>query len=121
MVGNKLRILRQQYNMTQRQLAHRLGISTSAVGMYEQGRREPDHEMLLSLCKLFGISVDYLLRQEVPNESKEFSDIINGFERTLLGQEGLMLNGVLLKKDDVKKIVDAIRIGVELAVKSSVK
>ncbi|MDR2817469.1 MAG: helix-turn-helix transcriptional regulator [Oscillospiraceae bacterium] len=121
MVGSKLKILRQQYNMTQRQLAHKLGISTSAVGMYEQGRREPDHEMLLSLCKLFRISVDYLLRQEVPGESKEFSDIINGFERTLLGQEGLMLNGVLLRKDDVKKIVDAIRIGVELAVKSNAK
>jgi transcriptional regulator with XRE-family HTH domain len=117
MVGRKLKILRQQYGMTQRQLADELGISSSAIGMYEQGRREPDHKTLLNICRLFCISTDYLLRQEEIKESanKEFSDIIKGFERTLLGQEGLMFNGVLLEKSDVEKIVDAIRIGVELA------
>ncbi|MDR1354044.1 MAG: helix-turn-helix domain-containing protein [Oscillospiraceae bacterium] len=117
MVEKKLKHLRQQCGMTQRQLADELGISSSAVGMYEQGRREPDYKTLLAICRLFGTSADYLLREEDGNQAnnKEFATIIKGFERTLLEQEGLMFNGVLLEKNEVEKVVNAMKIGIELA------
>ena len=47
--------------MNQAELAKRLNISTSAVGMYEQGRREPSVETLIALSREFGVSLDYLL------------------------------------------------------------
>lgn len=106
MFSTRLRILRQQYGLTQSELAKQLGVSTSTIGMYEQGRREPDHKTLLIICKLFGISTDYLLGSEktiASSESNDFNAIIDGFERTLLEQEGLMFNGVMLERDDVKK------------------
>lgn len=124
MFNTRLRILRQQYGLTQSELAKQLGVSTSTIGMYEQGRREPDHKTLLIICKLFGISTDYLLGSEktmAGSESNDFNAIIDGFERTLLEQEGLMFNGVMLERDDVKKIVDAMKIGAEMATRSSSK
>lgn len=42
-------------------MARRLNISASAVGMYEQGRREPSIDMLVALAKEFGVTVDYLV------------------------------------------------------------
>ena len=36
-------------------------ISPSAVGMYEQGRREPSLRAVVTLSRIFGVSVDYLL------------------------------------------------------------
>ncbi|MGN1034317.1 MAG: hypothetical protein ACI4PK_01820, partial [Oscillospiraceae bacterium] len=54
-------------------------------------------------------------------ENNDFNKIIDGFERTLLEQEGLMFNGVVLEHDDVRKIVDAMKIGAEMATRSSAK
>ena len=42
-------------------MARRLNISASAVGMYEQGRREPSVDTLVALAKEFGVTVDYLV------------------------------------------------------------
>ena len=36
-------------------------VSPSAVGMYEQGRREPPAAILVELARLFGVTTDYLL------------------------------------------------------------
>ena len=42
-------------------MAKRLNISASAVGMYEQGRREPSIEILTALAREFGVTIDYLV------------------------------------------------------------
>jgi transcriptional regulator with XRE-family HTH domain len=61
MLGTRIASLRQSHGFSQAQLARKLHISTSAVGMYEQGRREPSVETLVELSQLFGVSLDYLL------------------------------------------------------------
>ena len=53
--------LRMRNNITQAQLAAALNISPSAMGMYEQGRREPSIQILVNLAKVLGVSTDYLL------------------------------------------------------------
>jgi len=47
--------------MSQSRLAQLLQVSPSAVGMYEQGRREPSAEILVELARIFHVSVDYIL------------------------------------------------------------
>ena len=42
-------------------LADLLKISPSAVGMYEQGRREPSVDTLVEMARIFGVSTDFLL------------------------------------------------------------
>lgn len=61
MLGPRIATLRKQKEMSQAELAARLGVSPSAVGMYEQGRREPSCDILLALSSEFGVTVDYLL------------------------------------------------------------
>ena len=61
MLGMRIASLRQGRGLSQAELAHRLNISASAVGMYEQGRREPSVDTLIALAQVFGVSLDYLL------------------------------------------------------------
>ena len=59
--AGRMKQLRQERGMSQQELADRLGISRSAVGMYEQGRRDPDFELLDSIADLFGVDLSYML------------------------------------------------------------
>lgn len=61
MLGERICMLRRRQSWSQAELAKRLCISPSTVGMYEQGRREPSLEGVVDLSRAFGVSVDYLL------------------------------------------------------------
>ena len=61
MLGPRIAALRQLSGMKQAELAEKLGVSTSAVGMYEQGRREPGAQLLIQMAKVFSVTTDYLL------------------------------------------------------------
>ncbi len=61
MLGARIALLRRQAELSQRELAQRLKISPSAVGMYEQERRVPSTELLVKMAELFGVSTDFLL------------------------------------------------------------
>lgn len=76
MLGPRIAALRRNTGWSQAELAAKLGVSPSTVGMYEQGRREPPVESLVALAELFGVTTDYLLTGKV--QSPE--------EATLAGQ-----------------------------------
>lgn len=61
MLGARIAQLRKAAGMNQAELAERIGVSTSAIGMYEQGRREPSCALLVSLSRALGTSLQYLL------------------------------------------------------------
>ena len=61
MLANQIMILRKASGMSQSQLAEKLNIGPSAVGMYEQGRRTPAVDILIEMANLFGVSLDYLV------------------------------------------------------------
>ena len=61
MIGARIAALRREAGMSQAQLAKVLQVSPSAVGMYEQGRREPSADTLVELSRIFSVSVDYIL------------------------------------------------------------
>ncbi len=117
-VGSKIKELRKNSRMTQSELAGKLGISASAVGMYEQGRRQPDSAMILKICSVFGVSADYLLGKNKSVQKHgvcELSEVFDEFTQVLSSQQGLMFDGVPLNEEDKKKIVDAIRAVAALA------
>ena len=53
--------LRTANGYTQEELADKLGINRSRIGMYETGRREPDFETTELIADFFNVDVDYLL------------------------------------------------------------
>ena len=61
MLHKQIELLRRNKGWSQAELARRLNISPSAVGMYEQGRREPSISILLALSSEFGVTIDYLI------------------------------------------------------------
>ena len=61
MLGSRIAALRHGAGMSQAELAQRLQVSPSAIGMYEQGRREPSADTLVAMARTFGVSTDYLL------------------------------------------------------------
>ncbi len=61
MFGDRLRIARKERNLTQTDLARQLNVATSTIGMYEQGRRDPDTETVKFLASYFNVSTDWLL------------------------------------------------------------
>lgn len=74
MLGARIAALRRAAGWNQAELAQRLRISPSAVGMYEQGRREPSAEMLVQLSRVLGVNVDYLLTGEAGTEESQLLD-----------------------------------------------
>lgn len=57
----QLKALRQSRGITQAVLSKALNISPSTVGMWEQGRREPNYGNLKRIAAYFGVSIDTLL------------------------------------------------------------
>lgn len=62
------RKIREQSGLTQQQLADKLGISRSAVGMYEKGEREPNFETLELIAGTFNVDMNYLLGKKPTTE-----------------------------------------------------
>lgn len=60
-IDKRLRDLRLEKNLTQKQVAEQLEISPTCYSGYEQGYREPDIKMIIKICKFFDVSADYLL------------------------------------------------------------
>ena len=57
--------------MLQSDVAKKLNISTSTVGMYEQGRSQPDNETLTKIANLFNVTTDYLLDNDITSKAVE--------------------------------------------------
>ena len=113
--------------LTQSQLADLLNISASSVGMYEQGRREPNNRMLFKICKLFNVSSDYILDKDffkienpkIENfsESQEILIAISEFIIMLKCHKKLTLNGMILTQSEKEKII----LQLEKAMKNVIK
>ncbi len=61
MLGQRIAAIRRHFGMSQAELAEKMRVSPSAIGMYEQGRREPSLDGVVTLCRIFGVSADYML------------------------------------------------------------
>ena len=60
-MGEKLKSLRTEMKLTQKQVAERIGLAISAVSSYESGTRYPSYDVLIKLAQIFHVSTDYLL------------------------------------------------------------
>ena len=58
---NIFKRIREQSGLTQQQMADKLGISRSAIGMYEKGEREPNFETLELIADTFNVDMNFLL------------------------------------------------------------
>lgn len=69
-IAKNLVILRKKNKMTQQQVAEKLNYSDKAISRWEHAETLPDVDTLCKLCELYGVSFEYLLQAEQPEDSK---------------------------------------------------
>ena len=70
MIGPRIAALRRERGLSQSELARRIQVSPSALGMYEQGRREPSADTMVALADSLGVTTDFLLTGRVANPTE---------------------------------------------------
>jgi len=119
MFGEKLRQMRIAKGLRQAQLAAEIGVSTSAIGMYEQGRREPDRKTLMKICHFFDVTADYFLGEsavgEIRQQYSDVDELIVDLKGLLMAQHALCADGHILTPDQRKKLGDAFEIAAAVA------
>jgi len=60
-LGKRIKSLREDNNLNQKELAKILNISNSTLSQYETGQRIPSDDVKISIAKYFDCSIDYLL------------------------------------------------------------
>lgn len=132
---NVFRRLRTAAGLTQVEIAEKLEISRSTIGMYETGAREPNFETLEKIADFFNVDIDYLLGRTdrttlLPETAGQYSclnkkderdieKILNQTREQLLSQEGLMFDGDPATPEAIDSILAAMQVGMELAKKKN--
>lgn len=100
--SDKLKQLRKEKGLTQRELAEKLGLGKSAIGMYESGKRTPEFETLEMICDFFNVNMDLL------SDVKSTSAPAPQEESTLSAHEKAMVNAYHKASDKDKYTVDMV-------------
>lgn len=74
-LADKIIRLRKKYGWSQEELAEKMNVSRQAVSKWEAAQTTPDLDKILQLSALFGVTTDYLLKDEI--EDEEFTDDTN--------------------------------------------
>lgn len=78
MLGNRIKVLREELGLKQEDLAKKMSVSPSTIGMYETNKREPNNELILKLAEYFNVTTDYLLgKTDIRNTGKQIDNVLN--------------------------------------------
>lgn len=67
-IGSRIRKYREENNLSQKQLAEKIGVSNSRVSNWEQGLNRPDADILAAICVALDVSPSLLLRIQVTGD-----------------------------------------------------
>ena len=76
-LGEKLQELRKKAGMSQDSLAEQLDVSRQAVSKWERDEAMPETDKLLRIARLFGVTTDYLLNNDIPPYQTNHGDSTN--------------------------------------------
>lgn len=113
MFGKRLRYLRQQKGLKQKELSKILELSERAVGNYETDYRFPSQDILNKIADYFEVSIDYLLgRTDDPSAFVLSGDDLPD-ELKKLGVEELGVDAEVKKhgltKKDIEEVIEYIK------------
>lgn len=125
-LGNRLKSLRQEKGLTQKEVAKLIGTTDVSIGRYEMDARVPKADILNSLAKLYDVEIDYLLTGK---QTKEYESTLNNRDKKDIekdlkkimddfrdGESGpAFYDGVELDDDDLEKLEIAMRTALEIA------
>ncbi|MDY4838340.1 MAG: helix-turn-helix transcriptional regulator [Lachnospiraceae bacterium] len=102
-LGHMIALLRQQQHLSQKTLAEKLNVSTSAIGLWETNKRLPPLDMFTKLADYFSVSADLLLQKDRTVQPENFiTDINNIVIKENLSPEPSEEQAELLKETFLK-------------------
>lgn len=80
---NRLKTLRIQKGLTQKDIYEYMQVAKSTYSYWETGRTEPDQKSLIKLAKFYNVSVDYLLENDTTEKPTEIPVSLNEFKQQI--------------------------------------
>lgn len=122
--SKRLRYYLSKYEMTQAELAKRLGVGTTSVYNWCNGIKTPRMDKVDVMCDLFNCSRSDLIEEKppstlTPRDERDIEKILDQTREQLLSQEGLMFDGKPASPEAVESIISAMQIGMEMAKKKN--
>lgn len=116
MLSENLKRIRKDNNLSQEQLAEKLGVSRQSVSKWENGEAYPEMDKVLQLCKMFNLNIDELLNQDIKevNESKQSRINIDKYVGDFLDfiTKTINLFSSMKFKDIIKCLIEQCFIGI---------
>lgn len=82
MLSKRLKLLREEHHISQKELARTLGLSQQTIAKYETDKATPNPDTLKAIVDYFGVTADYLLgRTDNPNNLSNLDDDILAISR----------------------------------------
>ena len=98
-----LKYFRERENLSQKELAEKLGISASTISMYEVGSRQPNFEMEEAIADFFNVDLNTLRGKQVPEDNETLQSLMNAymhndFLRSITNEEAQMIKDIRMSK-----------------------
>jgi len=117
-VSERIKKLRKDNGLHQKEVAEKLGITLTGYASYEQGRNKPSYDSLLKLSDLYNVSIDYLVGKtdiQYTDHEKEFINKLSNKMslNDIMNEYSLTFDGKDLSDEDSKKIIKLIKVFLE--------
>ena len=103
MLGDKIKKLREQDGISQKELSKILNVHRNSIYNWENNRSEPDYSQLKALAEFFSVSMDYLLEYD-DNDKDEMEKL-----KIALKEAGLM-KGDDLTREELQKALEIVEL-----------
>lgn len=115
MDNSRIKFERKKLGLSQTELGNLIGVTQSAIGMYEQNRRSPDPKTFLKLAEVFNVSVDYLMGASEVTGKFDVESIAKDVASNLIGNDTLMFNATCYTKEELNELTSIIEQSVKAA------
>lgn len=105
-LNERLKLLRESWNMSQAEFAKKIGLSKSSINMYERGEREPSIETMEAMADFFNVDMDFLVGKSEHKNKSEWLKTIGYTIKTIPKQDiHSVSNNILCTPHEQKVII----------------
>lgn len=110
-IGDKIKELRKEQNMTQENLAEKLNVSRQTISKWESNISIPDANNIVLICKVFHIDTNYLLDYQNDKVIKR-KQFVTDMIVLALGIFALIIFGIMLLTNKIDETTSTITINI---------